>query len=156
MAVGNVPPIGPSESKRELKAKLLDLFGSLAEVRPDDLSNEGIELTLQLRKGDVDMRLFSASTFKHEDEYKQARSIYGPMVGGLDDSVGRIIRALKMKRRQVRAASASVILALAGGAFGGKIEDLDQALIGHSYEEVVSMADLDSPRKTGFTRDGVL
>lgn len=125
--VWRLPKLGPSDSKREFKMMIRQIFASLP---PASSFNDGShrievdpfldgELSLTLRPG------------RSGDRAAPVRGV----AAGPDDAEQRIAAAVKNKKRQVRKANRPAILAISTSPFGD-LEDYDRALYGLSFEEV--------------------
>ena len=156
VGVWEVPRLGQSESKRELKRVVQDLFAPFAQLPSDQLPDEGVEVEVECAGGEIRLMLFPERLFPVDGEKTEPKSLFGPVVSGMDDSESRIVKAVRNKRSQVRSSPAPAVLALHGGNMGADVETFDRALIGHSWERIEFAGGRSFVTERGFHTDGEL
>jgi len=139
--VAALPNIGPSESKQEFKATTQRMLNISAKQDP----SRSIEFVEEISSGVIHLLLLPGRV--------DDRQIAGePPIIWWDGSQGKIRQAVQRKRRQVRASSSPVLLAIGvSGPSTASLGDFDRALYGHE------IAHLDSGNEMiiEFVRDGL-
>ena len=118
-----LPDIGPSDSKKEFKNKIDDIFNMLNSTAENEISVSEI-----ISSGHIDLQCT-----RTDKEYKR---IGGPIYTSWDDTQYRIKHAINKKRNQVRESTIPVILAINASGLSSNTEDFDHALYGHSVDVV--------------------
>jgi hypothetical protein len=122
ISVNQLPDIGLADSKKEFRQVLLQLFREL----PTETEERWYTATRQLSSGRLQLSLFPA-VLGH------APIVSGPMYSySYEDAEARIRHAIQKKRRQVRAETRPVLLAVHASGFGATFEDFDRALFGRT------------------------
>ncbi len=119
--LGELPDLGPGESKQAFKRAFRELVPKDAPLHADDWRDAEVEIEC----GTVDV------TFIPRKADAEA-IVAGPVVGGWDDSEERIRSVVRRKRRQVRSEPYPVLLAVAGGRLPARSDSFDRALFGRS------------------------
>ena len=136
--VWEVPNILPSDSKKEFKKVIEQIFCSLSSM------SLPIELTKATSQGLIRIQFFCYPTVGRKILAEPPLSLW-------DDSEKRIKSVIKKKRSQVRSSNVPVLLALCASFLNDK-EDFDIALLGHSYERLGIHGEV---IETGFSPNGI-
>lgn len=136
-----LPRIGPENSRREFK----EVFRKACSNLPAAPEEKWYYVNHRIQSGQLHLGFFP-DKLGHE-----------PIVCGriypFRDAKDRIQRAVKRKRKQVRAESLPVLLAIHGSGYGVTFNDFDRALFGQVFTILGSGSSLQT---TQFKQDGLL
>ena len=120
----DLPPLAPSDSKRDFTDALLELFGELSALNEP----QPIELRRVVGEGEIRLNLIP-------QKFEQP-IIAGPGAGYCDDSEQRIRHAVTKKRRrkQARLRDHPILLAINGAGLSTDLDEFDRALFGSTVE----------------------
>jgi len=133
-----LPKIGPEDSQKEFKEKFLQVCKEL------QIQEEFYEINLELRSGYLHLRFF-------QEELGYEPVISGRLYPFDENPAKRIRQSIQHKRRQVRAESLPVILAVQASGYGVTFDDFDRALFGHSF----TSSGGGNNKKIKFNRNGI-
>ena len=119
-----LPDIGLSDSRRQFQAAVLEML----RVPPPRSLDETLDLAKDLPSGTVKLQLLA-----RRPDWTHRLAWEAPL-GGFDDSMSRIARAVKRKREQVRESQEPVLLAIHASGISSDWEDFDRALFGSTWE----------------------
>lgn len=119
-----LPSIGQSDSKREFKTAVTQLFYNLPSVKNISTLHCVAEISL----GKIHLEIFPKEI---ENSW-----VAGPMNNAVDDLKEKISNAIRAKRRQVRDANLPVILAINLDGMGGKPKKINEILFGDTWRHI--------------------
>lgn len=142
--VERLPRIGPNDSQREFKSALRAAFATLP-ASSGGIAPLSFPLVAEHPQGEIRLVLGARPA-----DWERAHS-GGPASAAWGDTDGRVERALRRKRSQLRGGDAPALIAIAGG-MSETVEDFDIALFGRTWERH------DESRRvveTGFDPSGI-
>ena len=119
-----LPDIGLSDSRQQFQAAVREML----RVPPPRSLDETLDLAKDLPSGTVKLQLLA-----RRPDWTHRLAWEAPL-GGFDDSMSRIARAVKRKREQVRESQEPVLLAIHASGISSDWEDFDRALFGSTWE----------------------
>jgi hypothetical protein len=145
VAIGSLPNLGPSDSKRPFKAAVRQML----DVPPPVAGDSERQVIQELPEGEIRLTLFSKATHGLREETK---IVWEAPMTTIDNSKRVIRDAVEGKRRQARNVNVPVLVAVDGKGISTDLEDFDMALFGHS----VAHMDLSGNQyATSFRADGL-
>jgi hypothetical protein len=115
-----LPDVGPSESKKEIKR----VFKEAMPVSSPSGKDDSREVSVSTSKGLLSFTLWP--------RIGDRPIIGGPIFSGGDDTEERIRHAVCKKRQQVRGETAPVVLAVCAAGLSSQFESFDHALFGRT------------------------
>jgi len=138
-----LPQIGPQDSRKDFKK----LFQQACNSLPAEPEKKWYYVNQQIHKDRLHLGFFPEK-LGHE-------AIIGSRMypfGDVKDRKDRIQQAIKRKRKQVRAETLPVLLAIHGSGYGVTFDDFDRALFGEVFTFI---GNSDSVEKTQFRPNGL-
>jgi len=144
--VVELPDIGPSDSRRQFRKTVRQLF----KTAPPKSWSGSKDLIAELPSGEVRLRLLPE---RDPGAPVGPAVVTEPALSAFDNSEQRIRRAINRKRRQGRNVATPAILAVHATGISSEFEDFDLALYGR--EVTVAEAETYQIVGTRFQADGV-
>lgn len=126
VGIWELPNLGHNDSKRAFKLAVARMIAKALELQGETLSN--LEVVEELPQGIINLHFWSALQ-------GSPKLVMEPPVTYIDNTEERIKATAQRKRKQVRGADASVLLAIQASGLSSDIEDFDMALFGHTLEQ---------------------
>ncbi len=149
VAVSSLPDLGPSDSKKALKAAVKQMLDV-----PLPVPGEGErQVSRELPEGEIRLTLFSKTAHRLRESTK---IVWEAPMTTIDDSKRVIRDAVEGKRRQARNVAVPVLVAVDAKGIVSRLEDFDMALFGSQQAPSFQAAGLFAKGEGEPTISGVL
>jgi hypothetical protein len=145
VAIGSLPNVGPSDSKRPFKTAVRRML----DVPPHTSGEPERDVVAELPEGEIRLTLFSKTAHGLHEE---TNILWEAPMTTIDDSKRVIRDAVERKRRQAKNVDVPVLVAVDGKGIVTRLEDFDIALFGHS---VAYMDEYGNQYAASFQADGL-